>query len=59
MSSEPKEFSLVKSGSRSWYLALDTAREAPQEIALPQEQSPWSEDRYQAAAHSLVVLEGR
>jgi glycogen operon protein len=54
-----RSFNLVESRGRTWHLALDTAAEAPGEIAAPQEQSPWAQDRYRVTAHSLVVLEGR
>jgi len=59
MSGEPQRFALVESRGRTWYLALDTAGEAPREIMPPTEQMQWKEDRYEVTARSLVVLEGR
>jgi glycogen operon protein len=59
MSGEPLSFILAESPGRTWHLALDTAAEAPRDIAVPNEQSRWTQDEYMVSAHSLVVLEGR
>jgi len=59
MSDEPGTFVLRESVGRTWYVALDTARPAPQEIASKDEQNRSAQDRYQVAARSLVVLESR
>ena len=59
MSDEPQHFRLQVSDGRSWHLALDTARAAPQDIVVKDEQECWPQDQFLVAARSLVVLEGR
>lgn len=58
-SDELRDFSLRQSDGRSWYLALDTARPSPEDIATPQEQKSWPHESFPVAARSLIVLEGR
>ena len=59
MGDKPQSFRLRAVEGLSWYPALDTTRETPQDILTRDKQQPWSQDSYPVAAYSLVVLEGR
>jgi glycogen operon protein len=59
MSGEPCGFRLCGFDRRFWHLCLDTSLPSPQDILPPRHQRPLRGDRYEVAAHSLVVLEGR
>ncbi len=43
----------------SWCLAVDTMRQSPDDIVLPEEQKPWPENTVRAGARSILVFENR
>jgi glycogen operon protein len=59
MSDRDVEAALPTIEGRRWYLALDTAREAPLDLVARSEQRPHGTPSYRATARSVVVLEAR
>jgi glycogen operon protein len=45
--------------SRTWHVAIDTARESPFDVVERARQMPCAGPRYRTSAHSVVVLEAR
>jgi len=58
MSDRALRFALPEIAPARWYLALDTARPAPNDVMSPADQSPVSEIRPLVRARSILVLEG-
>jgi glycogen operon protein len=44
---------------RRWHLAVDTARESPDDIVVREAQTAWTAPRYLSQPRSVVVLEAR
>jgi glycogen operon protein len=59
MGARMESFRVPENPGRQWFLALDTARSAPGDIVVPQEQAALSASRLALAPHSIVLLEGR
>jgi glycogen operon protein len=53
---EPLDFDLPPLAGRTWYLAVDTAENAPQDAAEPGKEKHITNDSFSAQGRSVVVL---
>ncbi|MEO8225668.1 MAG: isoamylase [Gammaproteobacteria bacterium] len=59
MSERSESLELPAINGRRWHLAVDTAREAPDDVTAKHAQAIWTEPRYLCQPRSVVVLEAR
>jgi isoamylase len=59
MSDRRETVQLPKGQVRRWHLAVDTARESPDDVIARDDQVPWTAPRYLSLPCSVVVLEAR
>lgn len=59
MSDRSEAVELPESHQCCWHLAMDTARESPDDVIAREEQVPWTSLRYLCLPRSVVVLEAR
>ncbi|MGQ9660261.1 MAG: glycogen debranching protein GlgX [Thermochromatium sp.] len=59
MSDRALGFALPEIAPARWHLALDTARDSPNDVVSPEDQCPVTEGRQRVRSRSIVVLEGR
>jgi len=55
--SEPVELPAIP--GRRWHLAVDTGREAPDDVVPKDAQTAWTGPRFVSQPRSVVVLEAR
>jgi len=59
MSDRSESVQLPENQDRRWHLAVDTAREPPDDVIARGDQVPWETPRYLSLPRSVVVLEAR
>jgi len=60
MDMQPLDFAIPPAmAGKDWYLAVDTARTSPADIADPGQEQPYDQRKYHVQSHSVVVLLAR